>query len=189
MLTQEAMSVERQLREQGTALTSFDALGIEQYDALAIDLVAAVESTDQYHDAQTGSRHGMLMFREEAPLTMGRRLILPVAEALFADNPDVMTALGMYAINHYEEGDFFNPHQDHFDGTVMIMTPMGRRQFDVYKKEAEDDVFLELDRSYILEPGSIILLNGYKNLGHAAKCLTGPSISVVADVPFAMSAQ
>jgi len=187
MITQETQRVGQQLDEIGHALTSFEQLGIEQYEALAIDLVTAIRSTDQYREANETGRTGMLMFREDAPLEAGRSLAQPVVETLFAGRAEAIRAMGMYAVNHYEEGDFFNPHQDHFDGTVMIMTPMGRRKFDVYRKEPEDDVFKEVSHSYDLGPGSIVLLNGYRNLGHAAKCIEGPSISVVADVPVAMN--
>lgn len=189
MITQEVSRVSQQLDQVGHALTSFEAIGILQYEALAKDLLTAVEATDQYREARDEGRTGMLMFRESEPLEKGRRLIRPVVEILFEGNPEAIDALGMYAINHYETGDFFNPHQDHFDGTVMIMTPLGQRRFDVYRKEPEDDVFEEINESYVLGPGSIMVLNGYKNLGHAATCLDGPSISVVADVPTSMSAK
>ncbi|MEK7599879.1 MAG: hypothetical protein AAB462_02500 [Patescibacteria group bacterium] len=183
MLVQEVDRVGEQLNTVGHVLTSFEALGINQYERLAVDLVNAVEDTDQYREAAENGRSGMLMFREDEPLKAGRLLAEPVFEILFADKPEAITAMGMYAINHYEVGDFFNPHQDHFDGTVVIMTPLGRRQLDIYRPEAEDDVFTEVTDTYDLVKGSIMLLNGYKNLGHAAKCTEGPSLSVVADVP------
>ncbi len=187
MTTQEVQRVGQQLDEIGHALTSFEQLGITQYEVLATDLGAAIKDTDQYREASEAGRTGMLMFREDEPLQAGRGLAQPVVETLFAGRAEAVQAMGMYAINHYEEGDFFNPHQDHFDGTVMIMTPMGRRRFDVYRKEPEDDVFREVTHSYDLGSGSIMLLNGYRNLGHAATCIEGPSISVVADVPVAMN--
>lgn len=187
MLLQEVERVGKQLNGDGHVLTSFEALGIDQYEHLAVDLVSAVENTDQYRQAVKNGRSGMLMFREDEPLQAGRLLAEPVFEILFADRPDAITAMGMYAINHYQVGDFFNPHQDHFDGTVMIMTPLGRRQLDIYRPEPEDDVFTEITDSYDLTKGSIMLLNGYKNLGHAAKCVEGPSLSVVADVPMMMN--
>lgn len=183
MITQGVRRIGQELDQTGYALTSYKELEIPQHELLAADLVAAVHNTDQFHDMSREGRTGMLMFREDAPLEMGRQLIRPVAEVLFGGNPEAMAGLGMYAVNHYEVGDFFNPHQDHFDGTVMIMTPLGRRRFDVYEKEPEDDVFKHISESFVLGPGSIMLLNGYKNLGHAAVCLEGPSLSVVADVP------
>jgi len=184
MTDQELLRIGRHLHERGWALTSFSMLDILQPVSLTDDLLRAVENTEQFIDANQAGRSGMLMFREEAPLVLGRRLVEPIVKSLFMDNFNVMDALGVYAINHYEVGDFFNPHQDHFDGTVMIATIIGRRRFDLYKKEPDDDVFREISDSVILDVGSILILNGYKNLGHAAACLDGPSISVVADVPF-----
>jgi hypothetical protein len=187
MITQEIQRVGRQLDETGHVLTSFEQLGITQYETLATGLLDAVKGTEQYEEVSREGRTGMLMYRDGGPLELGRGLARPIVETLFADNAEAVEALGMYALNHYEEGDFFNPHQDHFDGTVMIMTTMGRRRFDVYRKEPEDDVFVEVAHSHILNPGSIVLLNGYKNLGHAAVCIEGPSMSVVADVPLPMN--
>lgn len=188
MITQELQRVSEQLNEVGHALTSFEQLGIEQYGELATDLNDAVRDTEQQRrlDESEPERTGMLMFREEAPLAAGRRIITPIAEVLFSGNEAALRGLGMYAVNHYRKGDFFNPHQDHFDGTVMITTTMGERNFDIYEKEPEDDVFKTIAHSYKLKAGSIALLNGFHNLGHAAQCTEGPSVSVVADVPVAM---
>jgi hypothetical protein len=188
MITQEVQRLTLDLESKGHALTSFERLGIGSYESMAIDLDQAIRATEQYKNVQEVGRTGMLMFREDEPLAAGRRLAEPVFEALFADRPEAVQAMGMYAINQYEKGDFFNPHQDHFDGTVMIMTTAGRRNFEVYKPEEEDDEFTEVTYSYDLKPGSLMLLNGFKNLGHAAKCIEGPSTSVVADVPISINA-
>ena len=187
MITQEVQRISKQVKTLGHALTSFDSLGIPEYLNLSESLVSAVEGTEQFRDIAIMGRTGMLMFREEAPLDAGMRLAQPVAEILFANKPNAIMQMGVYAVNQYETGDFFNPHQDHFDGTIMIMTPQGHRQLDIYKKEPEDDVFTEVTHSYDLHAGSILVLNGFHNLGHAAKCIAGPSISVVADIPLALS--
>lgn len=188
MITQEIARIGEQLDQVGHVQTSFEALGLEYPDALARELDESFKVTEQYAGVQAEGRTGMLMYRDDAPLQVGRRIVTPVIETLFADRPNVTSELGMYAVNHYNEGDFFNPHQDHFDGTVMIATTAGARNFDVYNKEPEDDVFRSIAASYRLGIGSIVLLNGYKNLGHAAQCLEGPSISVVSDVPYPMTA-
>lgn len=187
MIIQEVERVINQVDEVGYAVTNFEEIGLSSYGSLANDLLVAIKSTEQYQDITKDGRTGMLMYREDSPLAIGRRLIEPVVEVLFAHKPEAIAGLGMYAINHYEEGDFFRPHQDHFDGTVMIMTPLGQRKFDVYRKEEVDDEFVEIDTSYILSPGSILVLNGYRNLGHAATCIEGPSVSVVADVPVSIT--
>lgn len=187
MITQEISRIGEQLDQIGHVQTSFEALGLEYPDALARELDESFKATDQYESVQAEGRTGMLMYREDAPLQVGRRIVTPVIEALFSDYPNITDELGMYAVNHYNKGDFFNAHQDHFDGTVMIATTAGVRNFDVYHKEPEDDEFRSIAASYRLGIGSIVLLNGYKNLGHAAQCLEGPSISVVSDVPYPMT--
>lgn len=189
MITQEISRIGEQLDQQGHVQTSFVALGLGYPEALARELDESFKVTEQYADAQAEGRTGMLMYRDDAPLQVGRRIVTPVIETLFADRPNVTSELGMYAVNHYIEGNFFNPHQDHFDGTVMIVTTAGVRNFDVYNKEPEDDTFRSIAASYRLGIGSIVLLNGYKNLGHAAQCLEGPSISIVSDVPYPMATQ
>lgn len=189
MITQEISRIGEQLDQIGHAQTSFEALGLEYSDDLARELEESIKATEQHETVQAEGRTGMLMYREGALLQVGQRIVTPVIEALFSDRPNVVDKLNMYAVNHYNEGDFFNPHQDHFDGTVMIATTAGVRNFDVYDKEPEDDEFRSIAASYQLGIGSIVLLNGYKNLGHAAQCLEGPSISVVSDVPYPMTAQ
>lgn len=182
MITQEIDRIRGQLQDVGHVLTSYDALDLPFPEHAAADLQRAFATTDQ-QDARTG----MLMFREDAPLAVGRLMIEPVAQRLFANQLNVLDDLSMYAVNQYEAGDFFNPHQDHYDGTVMIATAIGTRNFDVYRPEEEDDTFVTVDTSYRLARGSIMLLNAYKNLGHAAQCVEGPSISVVSDVPYPMT--
>jgi hypothetical protein len=89
----------------------------------------------------------------------------------------------MYAVNEYASGEHFVAHQDHFDGTVLIVTTTGTRTVDLYKREPEDDVFKDIEASVTLTAGSVLLLNGFANIGHAATCIDGPSVSVVADAP------
>ena len=187
MITQETHRIEQQLDEIGHALTSFEALGLPFPEQEADALQDAIRSTEQHASVQGEGRTGMLMHREDAPLEAGRLITGPIVELLFPGRPGIKDELGMYAVNQYETGDFFNPHQDHFDGTVMIATILGTRNFDVYKREPEDDVFHTITASHCLDVGSIVLLNGYKNLGHAAQCIEGPSISVVSDVPYPMT--
>jgi len=170
------------LRNHGHALTSASLLGLDPdaWSANATVLDERLRATDQMR--MVGShRAGMLMFRDEASLEAGRALVRPIFDALFcsASGGD---EFGMYCVNHYEAGHTFRPHQDYFDGTVVIATVSGTRRFDIYRDEEEDDVFVEVEATCTLEPGSIMLLDGYRNRGHAAHCLHGPSVSVVADI-------
>jgi hypothetical protein len=188
MKIQETARLGHELETIGHAQTTFEALEIEDFESLAVDLRQAVEGSARYVAENAGERTGVLMFRDENSLGLGRQIATQVVERLFATDPEAIKNMGMYAINHYVAGNHFLPHQDYFDGTVVIMTTMGRREFDVYKKEPEDDVFEEIDTTYELTAGSIVLLNGYKDLGHAARCIEGPSMSVVCDTPGKVSA-
>ncbi|XAY03383.1 hypothetical protein DSM112329_00197 [Paraconexibacter sp. AEG42_29] len=154
-------------------------LDAERWLASAAPLDRQLVTSEQMQRGQH-ERVGMLMFRDETTLTSGRALMRPVFDALFRAAVD--DEFGMYCVNHYETGDAFRPHQDYFDGTVVIATISGEREFDVYRREDEDDVFLEVEATCTLTPGSILLLDGYSNRGHAARCLRGPSVSVVADI-------
>lgn len=177
------------LRNHGYALTSASLLGFDPdaWSANATVLDERLQAADQMRTAGS-DRAGMLMFRDEASLEAGRMVVRPVFDALFylASGGD---EFGMYCVNHYEAGHIFRPHQDYFDGTVVIATVSGTREFDIYRAEDEDDVFIEVEATCTLEPGSIMLLDGYSNRGHAARCLHGPSVSVVADIALRPGAQ
>jgi hypothetical protein len=123
----------------------------------------------------------MLMFRGDDVMAIARRLMSPIVATLFRPIHSAEDFV-ITTINRYEVGDKFKPHQDYFDGTVLVVTTAGERVFHVYEKD-EDDVFLTIAKSYTLTPGSIALLDGYQDRGHAAECVAGPSMSVVANVP------
>jgi len=181
----ETARIVRSMRDHGHALTSATALGLDPdaWSASVAELDQRLRASEQMRTADDG-RVGMLMFRDESSLEVGREIVRPVFEALFppANGEGDDAAFGMYCINHYATGDTFRPHQDYFDGTVVITTISGTREFDVYRVEDEDDVFEHVETTYTLEPDSIMLLDGYSNRGHAARCLDGPSVSVVADI-------
>ena len=187
MSTEEVTRLRARLERYGHALSSFDALGLASYQDLADGVHEAVARTEQYRAADGEVRGGMLMFRDEQSLATGQRFVAPVFAALFATSPDARDGFGAYCINHYDAGHVFKAHQDYVDGTVLIITTCGERRFDVYEKD-EDDVFVNVQESYTLQAGSVMLLNGFKNLGHAAECIAGPSLSVVADVPAIIAA-
>jgi alkylated DNA repair dioxygenase AlkB len=180
----EAQRVGKELEEQGHALTSFDRLGLSHHNTIALELRRDIEATDWFRAAREKGSTGTLMFRDQHSLSIARRLMSPVVAMLFrsavASEDFVVTT-----INRYEAGDKFPPHQDYFDGTVLIATTAGERRLHVYEKD-EDDVFVTIEKSYTLTRGSIALLNGYQDRGHAAECVKGPSISVIANVPHAI---
>lgn len=186
MTLAEVTRVAQALSEEGCALTSYSALGLSLPADAARSMDEALAATEQYDDVQQSGRTGMLMYRETAPLQLARQLVEPAVRVLFQGQPDAVRQLGTYAVNHYETGDFFNPHQDHFDGTVVIATLDGIRDFDLYAPHPQDDVFVEVQRTHRLTAGTLIVLNGFRNLGHAARCVQGPSVSAVVDVPVAL---
>lgn len=184
MITQEVHRLGIELANSGHALTSYEKLGISDFERLALDLRNTVETSPQLSGEQADRRNGMVMCKDKITKLAGSAIMKPVVEVLFGDNESALEAWDMYTVNHYEVGDSFKPHQDYFDkGTVVIITTLGKRKLDVYKKEAEDDVFITIDTSYQLGAGAILLLDGYSDLGHAATCIEGPSISVVGDIP------
>jgi|GEM_PF-1422075 len=173
------------LEQSGHAVTSFRDLGIQDYEERFGQLQAAVQNHSSISaSGRREARTGMVMLQDPEIKRAASDLVQPLVEKLFAGNPDAIAAWNLYGVNHYAEGDSFKPHQDYFDGTVMIITVHGERSFDVYAKENADDVFNTVAATHRVGAGSVILLNGYHDLGHAASCMTGPSISVVADVPW-----
>lgn len=189
MIAQEINRVSDGLRDDGHVLTSFDRLGIEGFDPLARALRDVVESTPHFIAEQAASPNGMIMCKDKQSKAAGSALVRPIVDVLFSPEQSREGVWDMYTVNYYfEAGHFFKPHQDYLDeGTVVIMTAAGRRQLDIFQKEEEDDLFKEVAMSYELSPGEVLLLDGARDLGHAAMCLEGPSISVVGDVPGTVS--
>ncbi|OGL32348.1 hypothetical protein A3E76_06310 [Candidatus Saccharibacteria bacterium RIFCSPHIGHO2_12_FULL_44_22] len=171
-----------ELQDVGYALTSFEQLGIAQFEELARDLRQTIVTNSQLQPVRAAERTGMVMCKDDASKQAGARLVKPVVEVLFVEGKETAPSWVPYTVNHYETGHYFNPHQDYLDGTVMIATALGTREIDIYRKEDEDDVFNQIERTYSLSMGTILLLNGYKDFGHGARCVEGPSIAVVGDI-------
>lgn len=185
LATDEIARIHSELETRGHALTSFAALAIPQYDETTVELRQDIEATDWFRAALEDSSTSVLMFRGEDSLSIAKRLISPVVAALFASN-DAVDGFVVTTINRYEVGAQLKPHHDYLDGTLLITTTTGKRHFHVYEK-GEDDVFETIEATYTLTPGSIMLLDGYRDLGHSAECVDGPSISVVVNVPLPIS--
>ncbi len=182
MRKQEVKRIGLALEGVGHVASSFEQLEVASFDSLASDLERVVVENAQLQPDRRVSRVGMVMCKDEITKYAGARLVKPIVEILFVGNEQALTNWVPYTVNHYEEGHFFSPHQDYLDGTVIIATVSGARELDIYHKESEDDVFREVAYTYTLNRGSVLLLNGYRDLGHAARCVQGPSISVVGDV-------
>jgi hypothetical protein len=173
--------VRASLTRSGVAVTSFFAMGLEPPDEAAKRLLDSLQVAHTEHLANNGRRYGMVMAREADTLPMTGPVVRPVLAYLFRDSM-TSPASEVYCVNHYEEGETFAPHQDYCDGTVVIITVAGERVFSVFETP-EDDVFEGISCSFVLPAWSVCVLDGYRNLGHAARCVRGPSVSVVADVP------
>jgi len=183
MKTPEVQRIAGELAGIGHTLSSFDQLGIADFEALAVDLRSVVAQNEQFSPEQAALRTGMVMCKDPLSKEAGRRMVRPVLAALFADKPAALEGWDMYTVNHYQTGDFYPSHQDYVNGTVVVITAEGERLIEVYDKELEDDVFRTVNTTYELRPGSILVLNGFMDIGHTATCTLGPSISVVGDVP------
>ena len=190
MKAQELARLSGELEVVGHAKTSYKKLGLSLFEALAYNLRTTVEATPHFLAEQAQTPTGMIMCKDKESKKAGRALMEPIVGALFAPHLAETAGWDMYTINYYfEPGHFFKPHQDYLEeGTVTIISALGVRRLDVYKKEDEDDVFNEIDVSYELGPGDILLLDAARDLGHAATCHVSPSISVVGDIPTSVRA-
>lgn len=187
MIVHERLRISEQLSLTGHAVTTAEMLEIANFEALAQELVDVVEKNEQLDPNSIATGEGMIMCKDKVTKAAGSKLVQPILKVLFVDEDEAPQKWDMYTINRYEEGDFFSPHQDYLEeGTVMIITAQGTRELDVYKKEDEDDVFKEVDTTYSLPMGSILLLDATRDLGHAARCTEGPSISVVGDLSLSL---
>ena len=182
MRSQEVSRIGQELATVGHTITSFEKLGIEEFGSLATNLRETVETTPHFLQERT-DHTGMIMCKDKASKHAGSAVMRPVVEVLFPEEVAVDGTWDMYTVNYYfDPGHFFKPHQDYLDGgTVVIICALGSRKLDIYEK-GEDDVFGAVEVSYELNKGQILLLDGAKDLGHAAICLTAPSISVVGDI-------
>ncbi len=184
MISQERARLSEQLAINGHVVTSAEKLEIAEFEAIATDLIAMVNANDQLTD---GTNAGMIMCKDSTTKAAGSRLVRPILEALFPDNPSAVDDWDMYTVNRYETGAVFKPHQDYLEkGTVMIIGACGTRLIDIYNKEPEDDVFKTIDVTYTLSAGSILLLDAVSDLGHGITCVEGPSISVVGDLALSL---
>ena len=86
-------------------------------------------------------------------------------------------------MNRYEAGGELGAHQDSVEKTVLVVTASGARNFDVYKRGETEGSFSTVEQSFLLGVGSVMILDGQADPGHAIQCVEGPSVSAVLDVP------
>lgn len=168
-------------------MTSFDGLGLRFDQDLARELSSvAVGGTFSPSAAELTERiekKDMTMVQEPRALELGRRLVRPIVDTLFVDHPEAARDWELYAMNCYETGGTLGAHQDSVDKTVLIVTASGVRNIDVYPRDQKEGAFGEPENSFRLDVGSIMVLDGEADAGHAIQCVEGPSVSAVLDVP------
>lgn len=175
-----------ELDTSGYSLTSYDQLGLEFDTDLAVRLCDVAAEGDFSSTAADLTKHIgkklMTMVQDERALSFGRELVSPVVDTLFAGSPRARRDWQVYAMNHYETGGELGVHRDSVGSTVVVVTASGVRNFDVYKQESEGSPN-EIEHSFLLRAGSVMIIDGQIDPSHSVSCIEGPSVSAVLDVP------
>lgn len=185
MSKNEIYRVTQELDERGYSLTSYDQLDLP-FDTELTDILCEAAARGSFSPSAADltkhiEKQNMIMAQDDEVLRLGRLLVSPVVERFFGDNPHALGAWSLYAMNRYEEGGKLGSHQDSVGSTVFVATVSGVRKFDVYRRISVDSEVL--DESFVLSPGSIMILDGEIDPSHAVECLEGPSVTAVFDVP------
>lgn len=175
-----------ELDTKGFSVSSYDDLGLVFDSELVEKLCQASASASFSPAAAELTKHiekqKMTMVQDESALAFGRLLVGPVVETLFAHSPRALKGWSLYAMNRYEAGGKLGSHQDSVGSTVLVATVSGVRKFDVYKR-GQAAIAGQIEESFLLSPGSIMLLDGQADPEHSVECIEGPSLSAVFDVP------
>ncbi len=184
----------------GFSLTSYSELGL-LFDAAAVEDMHKVVGADEF-DADAAANvdnmddmRDMAIARGMDTLRVGSEFATPLMDLLLYEDPLERNDWSLYAINRYDKvGASFEPHMDPPRGTVIVVSVSGRRSLGIYRRDADQtedrpETFREIERSLLLVPGSILLIDGELGPPHEARCLEAPSLSLVIDVPFSMRDQ
>lgn len=187
MSSHEIERVGYELGTVGYSLTSYEELGLPFDTLLAAQLCIATTLSDISPEAMEVTKHfektKMKIVQSERALLLGRQLITPVVERLFVNSEGARNGWSLFGLNYYERDGDFGAHRDSVDATVLVVTASGTREFNVYKKETEPEKFIEIEKSFTLVPGSIMILDAIADPGHSVYCKEGPSVAAVFDVP------
>ncbi len=189
MIKNELFRVSTELDNQGYALTSYDLLGLPFDTALAHELSTSAADGNFSPDAakltERIEKQKMTMVQDPRTLELGKRLIRPVVETLFANDPKALKGWDLYAMNCYQTGGKLGSHQDSVGKTVLVVTASGERQFDVWGigETEETAKSKNPEASFILNAASVMILDGQADPAHGVECIQGPSISAILDVP------
>jgi hypothetical protein len=184
----ELQRLAEELTEAGYALTSYADIGLELDVVLAQQLsetaLKGIFSPDAAKLTERIEKQKMTMVQDELSIKLGRQMVAPIVEALFVSNKEAVEGWDLYAMNCYQEGGGLGVHQDSVEKTVLVVTASGARRFDVYNRnEKEEAGFTQPERSFLLNVGSIMILDAEADPGHSIECIEGPSVSAVLDIP------
>lgn len=187
LVDRELRRVAQKLDDCGYALTSFDALEQELDVELASQLceltacgefsASAAELTERI------KKQKMTMIQHEDAIAIGGQIVRSAVETIFNQSQRALQEWRLYALNRYEKGGSLGAHQDSVGSTVIVITISGQRILDIYRKERKYELFREIECSFTLNAGSMMILDGESDPGHAVRCTRGPSVSAVVDVP------
>lgn len=175
----ELQRIAADLEERGWAHTTFNALGL----TVDTDAVARIESACKNKPSgaealkltEHVSKARMTLVQDEGCIADGRAFVSPAVDLLFRDSARARATWTLYALNCYEDGGHFGEHQDSTGSTVLIVSLTGRRELIVGGCPGAQVVEMA--------PGSITILDAEHDPVHAVRCIEGPSISAVLDVP------
>jgi alkylated DNA repair dioxygenase AlkB len=156
--------------DEGLAADLCEATALKGSGAQALELTKHVD------------KRRMAVVQDEHCLALGRRFVDPLVGSLFADSERARANWSIYGVNRYETGGSFGSHRDSVGATVLIVTASGLRDFSVFEQEGSDGLN-QIERTFELGPGSVMILDGQLDPRHAVSCRVGPSVSAVLDVP------
>lgn len=190
----ELLRIKTELTEVGYSETSFRRLGAD-FDEEAADSLhkLSIDSSGSEAALQAVAHidiKNMTIVQDERCMVLARQILQPAINILFAKSEEARKEWSLFGINRYEKGGKFGAHQDSTDATVLVVTLAGVRVFDVFKTDVpglpDGTKFSEIENTFYLSVGSIMILDRLKDPAHAVKEVLEPSLTAVADVPFTL---
>lgn len=188
MIATEKFRIAEELDTVGYALTTYERLGLP-FDSVLVGRLctAAVEGTFSAAAADLTKhieKSSMAMVQEEDALVLGRQLVRPVVEMLFAETPSAIAKWNLYAMNRYDApGASLGSHQDSVGSTVLVITASGVRDFNIHERPSFEGQQTPITNSIRVVPGDIMILDAQADPAHSVACVEAPSVSAVLDVP------
>jgi len=190
MITPEIQRVAWELEAPGYAVTSYDALGLELNLLKVTQLMNMVAVDPGSEEALKVVKHivknDMAIVQDPVCLALAAEIIAPPTDLLFAHAVDAgdEDKWSLFGINKYRAGGKFGPHVDKVGKSVLVITLAGERSFDICEKipdetQADGFSFGEVLDNFVLNEGSILVLDREADPGHAvAEALTDGVVAV-----------